>query len=160
MDRSAAGWINGLIGVIIFSGSLPATRVAVLELDPVFLTVARAATAGLIAAALLLIGREPRPARADLLSLAIVAIGVVLGFPLLTALTLQHVTSAHSIVFIGLLPLSTAIFAVVRGGERPKLPFWIFSALGSALVAGFALLQGGSSSLLGDALMVAAIVVC
>jgi drug/metabolite transporter (DMT)-like permease len=146
--------------VVIFSGSLPATRLAVMEFDPVFLTVARAAIAGLVALALLLVLRERRPARADLLSLLIVAIGVVVGFPLLTGLALKHITSAHSIVFIGLLPLSTAIFAVIRGGERPKLPFWLFSLLGAALVAGFALLRGGESSPIGDSLMVAAIVVC
>jgi len=96
----------------------------------------------------------------DLLSLSIVAFGVVLGFPLLTALALQHITSAHSIVFIGLLPLSTAIFGVLRGGERPKPAFWIFSILGSLLVAGFAVAQGLTASPLGDALMLAAIVVC
>jgi drug/metabolite transporter (DMT)-like permease len=104
--------------------------------------------------------REKRPSRGDLASLVIVALGVVVGFPLLTALALQHITSAHSIVFIGLLPLSTAIFGVLRGGERPKPAFWIFSALGSALVAGFALMQGLTASPVGDALMLAAIIVC
>ena len=160
MQRSTSGWINGLIGVIIFSGSLPATRIAVQSFDPVFLTMLRAAIAGLLALALLLLFRERRPGRQDLLSLLIVAFGVVVGFPLLTALALRHVTSAHSIVFIGLLPLSTAIFGVIRGGERPKPAFWIFSILGSVLVAGFALSQGLSASPLGDALMLAAIVVC
>lgn len=160
MDRSTSGWINGLIGVIIFSGSLPATRVAVQAFDPVFLTVARATIAGLLGLALLLLFKERRPARGDLISLTIVAVGVVVGFPLLTALALQHITSAHSIVFIGLLPLSTAIFGVLRGDERPKLAFWIFSILGSALVAGFALMQGVSASPVGDTLMLAAIIVC
>jgi drug/metabolite transporter (DMT)-like permease len=160
MDRSASGWINGLIGVIIFSGSLPATRVAVQQFDPVFLTVARAAVAGLLALGLLFVFRQKRPARADFVSLLIVALGVVVGFPLLTALALQHVTSAHSIVFIGLLPLATAIFGVIRGGENPRPAFWIFSAAGSALVAGFALSQGVSASPLGDMLMLAAIIVC
>ncbi len=160
MDRTTAGWINGFIGVVIFSGSLPATRVAVLQFDPVFLTVARAAIAGVLALSLLLIFRERRPSGRDLVSLTVVAMGVVVGFPLLTALALQHVTSAHSIVFVGLLPLATAIFGVVRGGERPKPAFWIFSVLGSALVAGFALLQGLAASPVGDALMFAAIVVC
>ena len=160
MERSTSGWINGLIGVIIFSGSLPATRIAVQSFDPVFLTMIRAAIAGVLALALLIIFRERRPGRQDLVSLVIVALGVVVGFPLLTALALQHVTSAHSIVFIGLLPLSTAIFGVIRGGERPKPAFWIFSILGSVLVAGFALSQGLSASPLGDALMLAAIVVC
>ena len=160
MDRTASGWINGFIGVVIFSASLPATRVAVLQFDPVFLTVARAAIAGILGLGLLLLFKEKRPSRSDLASLFITALGVVVGFPLLTALALQHVTSAHSIVFIGLLPLSTAIFGVLRGGERPRPGFWLFSALGSALVAGFALMQGLAASPIGDALMLAAIVVC
>ncbi|WP_322844001.1 DMT family transporter [Pseudomonas sp. B33.4] len=158
--EKTSGWINGFIGVVIFSGSLPATRLAVLEFDPVFLTVVRAAIAGVLAVALLWLFRERRPAHDQWLSLLIVALGVVLGFPLLTALALQHVTSAHSIVFVGLLPLATAIFAVLRGGERPRPVFWIFSTLGSALVVGFALAQGLTASPTGDLLMLAAILAC
>ena len=160
MQRTTSGVLNGLLGVVIFSASLPATRVAVRDFDPVFLTVARAAIAGLLGLALLLAFREKRPQRADLVPLSIVAFGVVVGFPLLTALALQHITSARSIVFIGLLPLATAIFGVLRGGERPRPAFCVFSALGSALVAGFALLQSQPGSITGDALMLAAIVVC
>lgn len=160
MDKATSGWINGLLGVVIFSGSLPATRIAVQQFDPVFLTVARASIAGLIALAILLIFREKRPRRADLASLIIVACGVVVGFPLLTAMALQYVTTAHSIVFVGLLPLATAIFGVLRGGERPQPAFWLFSGLGSLLVAGFAISQGVSASPIGDALMLGAIVVC
>lgn len=160
MERSASGWLYGLIGVVIFSGSLPATRVAVQSLDPVFLTVARAAIAGILGIILLMAFRERRPGRRDLVSLTVVSLGVVVGFPLLTALALQHVTSAHSIVFVGLLPLCTAIFAVIRGGERPKPAFWVFSVLGSALVGGFAISQGLSASPVGDSLMLAAIIAC
>jgi drug/metabolite transporter (DMT)-like permease len=160
MDRTTTGWLNGFLGVLIFSGSLPATRAAVMDFEPVFLTVARAAIAGALALCLLLVFRQPKPTRADLMSLAIVAFGVVLGFPLLTALALEHVTSAHSIVFVGLLPLATALFGVLRGGERPHPAFWLFSCLGSALVAGFALTQGFSASPVGDLLMLAAIIVC
>ncbi|TDK37209.1 DMT family transporter [Rhizobium deserti] len=160
MERATSGLINGIIGVVIFSASLPATRIAVLQFDPLFLTVARAAIAGILALCLLLLFRQKRPSRSDIISLIVVALGVVVGFPLLTALALQHVTSAHSIVFIGLLPLATAIFGVLRGGERPRPAFWIFSALGSALVAGFALVQDLAASPVGDALMLAAVVVC
>ncbi|MET3579640.1 drug/metabolite transporter (DMT)-like permease [Mesorhizobium robiniae] len=160
MDKVAGGWINGFVGVLIFSGSLPATRVAVMDFDPTFLTVARAATAGILGLALLLIFRQKRPERQDLLSLAIVALGVVVGFPLLTALALKHITSAHSIIFVGLLPLATAIFGVIRGGDRPKPAFWLFSCLGSALVAGFAATQGVSASPVGDTLMLGAIILC
>lgn len=159
-EHSASGWLNGLIGVLIFSGSLPATRVAVLEFDPVFLTVARATIAGLLALCMLWLFKEKRPARNQLLPLVIVAMGVVLGFPLLTALALQYVTSAHSIVFVGLLPLATAVFGVVRGGERPRPVFWFFSILGSLLVVGFAVSQGLTASPEGDLLMLAAILAC
>jgi drug/metabolite transporter (DMT)-like permease len=160
MDKTASGWINGFLGVLIFSGSLPATKVAVMDLDPVFLTVARAAIAGLLGLCLLLVFREKRPKRGDFVPLVIIALGVVVGFPLLTALALKYVTSAHSIVFIGLLPLATAIFGVLRGGERPRPAFWLFSCLGSLLVVGFALGQGISASPAGDLLMLAAIIVC
>lgn len=160
MDRTTTGWVSGLIGVVIFSGSLPATRVAVLQFDPVFLTAARAAIAGALALCLLIAFKQKRPTRAYIASLVVVSLGVVVGFPLLTAFALQHVTSAHSIVFIGLLPLATAIFGVIRGGERPKPAFWAFSVLGSALVAGFALSQGLTASPIGDTLMLAAVIVC
>ncbi|RUY15114.1 DMT family transporter [Mesorhizobium sp. M7A.F.Ca.US.005.03.2.1] len=160
MDKTASGWMNGFIGVLIFSGSLPATRVAVREFDPTFLTSARAAIAGLLGLALLLLFRQKRPERGDLLSLVIVALGVVVGFPLLTALALKHVTTAHSIIFVGLLPLATAIFGALRGGDRPRPAFWLFSCIGSALVAGFALTQGVTASPVGDGLMLAAIIAC
>ena len=160
MNQAQRGWWNGIVGVIIFSGSLPATRAAISDFEPIFLTAARAAIAGLLAACLLFTGKEKRPGRSHLGSLLIVAGGVVIGFPLFTALALKHITAAHSIVFIGLLPLSTAIFAVVRGGERLSPGFWLFACLGSTLVVGFAATQDASASALGDTLMVAAITVC
>jgi drug/metabolite transporter (DMT)-like permease len=160
MQRTTDGWGSGLLGVIIFSGSLPATRLGVGGFSPLFLTSARAVIAALLGAALLLVLRQKRPAREDIASLAIVALGVVMGFPLLTALALQHITSAHSIVFIGLLPLATAFFGVLRGGERPKPAFWLFSVIGALAVAGFALTQSSDASVVGDLLMIAAILLC
>ncbi|MDQ8185717.1 DMT family transporter [Pelagicoccus sp. SDUM812002] len=136
-NHKTSGWGSGLIGVIIFSGSLPATRVAVADFSPIFLTSARAVIAAIIGLTLLIVLRQPRPAQKSVPSLAIVSLGVVVGFPLLTALALQYITAAHSIVFIGLLPLSTAIFGVLRGGERPNPAFWVFSICGAATVAGF-----------------------
>ena len=153
MERTSSGWINGLIGVVIFAGSLPATRVAVADLSPTFLTGARASIAAVLGLALLVLLRQPRPQRADLPALAVTALGVVVGFPLLTALALQHVTSAHSIVFLGVLPLCTAIFAVLRAGERPRPAFWLFSVAGAAFVVGYAAMGGMEASLRGDLLM-------
>ncbi|MGJ5175509.1 DMT family transporter [Bradyrhizobium oligotrophicum] len=160
MGSSLAGWGSGLFAVVIFSASLPATRVAVSGFAPLFLTGARASLAAVLAALCLALLRQPFPGRRDLVSLVIVALGVVVGFPLLTALALQHVTSAHAIVFIGLLPLSTALFGVLRGGERPRPLFWLFAAVGAASVSGFVLSQDGVASPIGDLAMIAAVIVC
>ncbi|SLN72339.1 EamA-like transporter family protein [Roseovarius albus] len=154
------GWGSGLLGVLIFSASLPATRVAVMGFSPIFLTCARAVIAAVLGTAFLMIMKAPVPSRGDVTSLTIVAIGVVVGFPLLTALALQHITAAHSIVFIGLLPLATALFGVLRGGEAPKPLFWVFSCAGSLAVVMFALSQNTATSLTGDLLMLGAIILC
>lgn len=160
MEKTTSGWVNGFIGVVIFAGSLPATRVAVADFDPIFLTCARATIAALLGLALLFLLRQPRPKPKDLPALAVTALGVVVGFPLLTALALQYVTSAHSIVFLGLLPLCTAVFAVLRGGERPRPAFWLFSIVGAAFVVGYAGVGVIEASPQGDVLMLAAVVVC
>ena len=158
--KTASGWLNGFIGVAIFSGSLPATRIAVMDIDPLFITCARAVLATGLANALLMAFRERRPTLTNLLPLTIVSLGVVIGFPLLTAMALQHISSAHSVVFLGLLPLSTAFFGVIRGGERPRPVFWLFALLGSACVMSYAIMTSNGGSTQGNLLMLAAIVVC
>lgn len=159
MNKTLDGWISGFIGVLIFSGSLPATRAAVTGFDPVFLTSARAALAGLLGLVSLALLRQRRPRLRDLPSLAVIACGVVVGFPFLSALALQYVSSAHSLVLIGLLPLATAVFGVLRGGEKLRPAFWLFAALGSTFVVAYAARQGGATWT-GDLLMLAAIVIC
>lgn len=160
MDKDFKGWASGLLGVLIFSGSLPATRVAVATFDPIFLTLARAAIAGVLAALILLILRQSRPAHGDMRALLVVALGVVVGFPLLTALALRHVSSAHATVFVGLLPVATVVFGVLRGDRNPRRIFWLFSLSGSLIVAAFSLGQAIDVSLIDDLLMLAAIIVC
>ncbi len=160
MTTSWKAWASGFIGVLIFSGSLPATRVGLADFAPLFLTSARAVIAALLGAALLIAMREKRPLRSDLLPLAVVALGVVIGFPLLTALALQSINSAQSIVFVGLLPLCTALFGVLRAGERPSAIFWMFSVTGAALVAGFALSTTADMAVAGAGLMIAAVLAC
>jgi drug/metabolite transporter (DMT)-like permease len=160
MTISWKAWASGFIGVLIFSGSLPATRVGLADFAPLFLTSARAVIAAGLGAVLLIALREKRPLRSDLLPLAVVALGVVVGFPLLTALALQSINSAQSIVFIGLLPLCTALFGVLRAGERPSAVFWVFSVTGAALVAGFALSMTADMAVAGAGLMIAAVLAC
>lgn len=96
----------------------------------------------------------------QIFSLFIVSMGCIVGFPLLSALALQYVTSAHSVVLLAMLPLTTAIFGVLRGGERPRPAFWFFSILGSLLVIGFAISLGLSAAPVGDILMLLAVIVC
>ena len=160
MKKLTQGWISGFIGVVIFAGSLPATRLAVMDFDPLFLTAVRATLAALLGSIVLLTLKQRLPSKADLPALAIVALGVVVGFPLLSAMSLQYVSSAHAIVFVGILPLFTAIFAVWRGDERPPVLFWLFALLGSSFVAGYAALNSGHASLIGGLLMFGAVVAC
>ncbi len=161
MDKLFSAWGNGFMGVLIFSASLPATRMAVADFDPVFLTAARASIAALLGLGLIAVFKVRRPAAGDWLSLSMVAVGVVVGFPLLTALALEQASSAaHTIVFIGMLPLFTALFGVLRDGEKPTLGFWLISALGSAIVVLFAVAEGFQSSWLANSYMLAAIVIC
>ncbi|KAA8732819.1 DMT family transporter [Acinetobacter qingfengensis] len=161
MHQKSQGWLNGLLGVIIFAGSLPATRLALRDFNPEFLTGIRAVIAGILSLAIIIIFKQGKPEIKHYASLAIVAFGAVFGFPFFTALALQSITSAQSIVFIGLLPLSTAIFAVIRAKERPQSKFWLFAILGSACIIYFIYLQTQSKNdLLGYFWMICAIVVC
>ncbi len=153
-------WLQGFTGVMIFSASLPATRVALQGFSPLFLTAARALIAATLAAVMLALWRQTQPQKRDWLALAWVALGVVLGFPLCTALALQTISAAHSVVFVALLPLSTAAFAVWRAAERPKPLFWLSAALGSAVVMAFAWYSDSRSNWQGDLYMLLAIALC
>lgn len=156
--RSA--WLQGFIGVLIFSASLPATRLALQGFSPLFLTAARALLAALCAGLMLIVWRQSRPDTRDWRSLCWVALGVVAGFPLLTAWALQTISAAHSVVFVALLPLSTACFAVWRAAERPKPLFWLSAAGGSLVVILFAWQTDSRVNWQGDLLMVLAIALC
>ncbi|HZG30513.1 MAG TPA: DMT family transporter [Ensifer sp.] len=158
-DRTK-GLIYGFLGVLVFSGSLPATRAAVADFDPVFVTGARAVIAGVLGAALLFALKAKRPERRDLLPLLGVTMGVVVVWPLMIAFSLQLVPSAHGTMFIGLLPLMTAIFGVLRGGERPKPRFWLFAVAGSALVVCYAFISNGLALSLPDLFMLIGVTVC
>ena len=141
---SRQAWLGlafGFVGCAIFAGSLPATRLAVVAFDPLLVTSGRAVIAGLLGLALLLLSQQRWPDLAAWGRLVIVALGVVLGFPLFSAYAMHLVPANHGIVFIGLLPLMTAAAAVLRGGERPKPAFWLFAGLGGVIVIGFALIE-------------------
>ena len=113
--------------------------------------------AAVLAGALLAVRREPLPDRRDLPRFALVGIGVVIGFPLLSALALKHLSSAHTSVIVGLLPAATAAWAVARAGERPPQAFWLAAAAGVIAVLAFAATQGVDGLAGADLLVLAAV---
>lgn len=143
--RLAPGVLLGTIGVIGFSFSLPATRLALRDLDPWVVAFGRAAVAAALAAVVLRATRAPRPTSTQWRSLAVVAAGVVIGFPLLTSLALHHRTAAHGAIVVGLAPAATAVMAVLRAGERPSGAFWAASAAGTLAVLVFAFVSGAGA---------------
>ncbi|APA69290.1 DMT family transporter [Janthinobacterium sp. 1_2014MBL_MicDiv] len=152
------GLLLGLIAVALFSLTLPFTRMAVAELDPTFVALGRALVAACLAGLWLWHQRAPLPRREQWLPLALVSLGCVLGFPWLTSIAMRSLPASHGAVLVGILPLATAVFAVLRGKERPSPGFWLMAVAGTALVVAFALRQGGGSFHLADVLMFAAVV--
>ncbi len=152
-----AAFIYGFFGVLIFSLTLPATRMAVAELDPVFVGLGRAIGAAGLSLILLLATRQPLPSWRLLPRFGIVVAGVVIGFPLLSALAMHDAPAAHGSVITGLVPLATALCAVWRGGERPAPQFWLFAGVGSLLVLGFALISGAGSLRVADVALLGAV---
>ncbi|MFF0718263.1 DMT family transporter [Micromonospora sp. NPDC003816] len=156
------GLALGTLGVLAFSLSLPATRVAVQHLDPWFVAFGRAVGAALLAGAYLRLTAAPPPTRRQWRRLAVVALGVVVGFPLFTSLALTTQTAAHGAVVVTVLPAMTAVFAVLRAGERPPRRFWAAGAAGLLAVLVFLVATGtvhGALSL-ADGYLLAAVVLC
>ncbi len=135
------GW--GFLGILAFSFTIPFTRFALEGLSPLFIGAGRAVVAALLAALALLITRQTRPTRTQWLRLAVVAAGVVAGFPLLTSYALQTAPASHGAMVIALLPAATAVMVVIRGKERPSRSFWTFAVLGAVAALLFASLQHG-----------------
>jgi drug/metabolite transporter (DMT)-like permease len=157
-EGDVRGMLLGLAGVAIFSLTLPFTRLAVRDLDPVFVALARALGAALLAGVWLRVRRAPLPGRAALPPLALVTAGCVIGFPLLSSIAMRSLPAAHGAVVVGVLPLCTALYAALRGFERPSRGFWLLALVGAGIVVGFALAQGGGRLQPADLLMLGAVV--
>jgi drug/metabolite transporter (DMT)-like permease len=158
-QREQFGLLLGFVGMAIFGGTLPATRLAVSAIDPIALTALRAAIAGVCSLTLLIALRRPLPPRALWPQLLIAMICVAILFPLFMALGMQTVDASHGGVVLGVLPIATALVAVAITHERPRPLFWIASLAGAALVIAFALRQGGGAMSSGDLLLFAAVAV-
>ena len=149
--REKLGLALGIAGVLLFGGTLPATRLAVTAFDPLFLSAARAATAGCAGLLLLLLMRKPLPPRALWRDLALAALCTIIGFPVFMALAMAHIPAAHGGVVLGIIPLATTAAAALVAHERPSLGFWAASAAGAAIVFVFMVRQSEASTIeLGD----------
>lgn len=155
-----AGAALGALGVLVFSVTFPATKFALRGFDPWAIAFGRAVVAAALAGLTLLFQRAPRPRAALWPRLAVVAGGVVIGFPALSTLALQTSSSAHGAVVIALLPAATAVAAALRLRERPSLGFWLAAAVGTALVTGFALERAGGALRAADLAFLGAVAVC
>lgn len=159
LSREHLGLLLGFVGMAIFGGTLPATRIAVSAIDPLAVTALRTAIAGLCSLALLIVLRRPLPPRHLWLQLLVAMLCVSVLFPFLMALAVQTVDASHGGVVLGALPIATALVAVLITHERPRPLFWIASVAGAALVIAFALRQGGGALSAGDLLLFAAVAV-
>ena len=153
LKRAKVGMIFGFLGVLAFSLTLPATRLAVGALDPVLVGLGRSAVAALPAALLLHFTKQRRPTTAQWRALAIVALGVIAGFPVCSAWAMQRIDASHGAVLVGFLPLATAVAAFMRAGERPTARFWLSGIAGSVTIAVFSISSGGGAFSPGDGVL-------
>ncbi len=140
--RPVAGLLLGFCGVVIFGGTLPATRIALEGFSPLFIMFARALSATAAAGAALILLRRPPPLT-EWRAFLVVAATLVFGFPGFLNVAMQTVPAAHGGIVLGVLPLLTAGIAALIGGERPGPAFWGWSLSGAALVIGFTLRGSG-----------------
>ena len=157
MSNESKGMVLGFLGVVAFGLTLPATRFIVPYFEPIFIGLGRAVMASVVAAFILIATKQSTPNRHQLMQLSVVALGVVVGFPVLTAWAMKTVPASHGGVVLGVLPLATATAAVMVSREKPSAGFWIFSLLGSIVVVTYSLLQGFGSFQLGDLFLIGAI---
>ncbi len=148
-NNALLGLLFGIAGVTIFSGTLPATRVAVAGFDAWFLTFGRAAVAAVAALVTILLMRKPFP-KQHFKALLFIGVTLVFGFPGFVALAMTTVPSSHGGVVLGILPLTTTVFAVLFAKERPSLLFWFWSVIGAAIIFAFTFRDGGFGFEAGD----------
>jgi len=154
VNKETKGMLIGFIGILIFSLTLPVSKIAILSFDPYFIAFGRATLAGTVALAYLLYKKEIMPSKADFAKFVVIALGVVFGFPIFTTVAMTEGSSSHGAVILGMMPLATTVIGVIRFKERPSLGFWLVSLLGAALVVVYALLKSSGSFTYVDGLLV------
>ena len=145
-----------MIGIVAFSGTFPATKLALTAFDPIVVTAGRIVIAGALGATWLIMSRTSIPAWRDLIVLAITGAGLSIGYPYFVALGLATSSSVHGAVVAGFAPSVTATIAVVRHHERPPAVFWL-GCIGSLVAVTAYVLASGAGFTLSDLYFVAAV---
>lgn len=135
--KESRGMLLALLGVIMFAGTAPATKVALTSLSPLFIASGRAVVSGVIACAILIIARARLPQPKQFLILFFAGIMIVIAYPVLLTIALETVPASHSGVILGILPLTSAAAARVLLKERPSPRFWLFAIAGSSVVISY-----------------------
>ena len=158
MNKESKGIWLGLVGVVIFSMTLPATKIAVPDFGAIPLSFYRATLAGITALIYVLAKKISLPQKSDLPTLGMISILISFVFPISIAIAMQDLPSSHGGIVLGISPLLTALFATLRFGERPSRGFWITAIIGSTLVIAFSIKESGGALQLSDlALLLAAV---
>ncbi|MCM3213729.1 DMT family transporter [Niallia taxi] len=158
MERDKLGFLLGLVGVICFSLTLPATSIAVDYFGTTVVGLGRTVIAAILVAIILIVRKEKLPSIRQFKSILVVALGAVLGFPLLTSWVMEYLPVSHGAVEVALLPLVTAGFAMLRAGEQPSLKYWLSSLIGSCAFIVYALILGFGQLQFADLALLAAVV--
>ena len=158
MNNETKGMFLGLLGVIGFGLTLPATKLVIPYLDPIFIGLGRAVFASLFSVLLLFLFRQSFPIKKQIYQLLVVALGVVVGFPVLSSWAMLYVPASHGGVVLGVLPLATAIIGVLIGDEKPNIFFWVVSSIGAILVILYSLIQGSGGMHIADVALLGAVI--
>ena len=157
MTNESKGMLYGFLGVLAFGLTLPAVRYVIDYFDPLFIALGRAVVAGIIALILLVLSKQPLPDKKQGLQLVVIALGVVIGFPVLSTWAMQTVPASHGGVVLGIAPLATAVVGVLISNDRPSIGFWLAGIAGSVMVVIYSLQSGGGVFQLGDIALLGAI---
>ncbi len=146
LNKENKGFIFGFFGILIFSLTPPATKIALgfdnNALSPEFITFGRSALAGTLSLMYLLFFKKKIPNIKYIFNILIISISLTVGFPLFLSLGLIHSTSTHAAVILTLMPLLTAVFASFYFKQKASLGFWICSLIGCIVVVIYTLIRG------------------
>jgi drug/metabolite transporter (DMT)-like permease len=157
LSKENLGMLLGLVGVLMFSLTLPMTRLAVRQIDPIWLALGRCAVATTLAGMTLIWFKVPFPKRPLWPKIFWTIVGVIFGFPIFSSISMRYTDVSHGAIIVGLLPLTTAAVATLSSSEKPSPKFWLTAVAGSVLVAGFALFQSEGAIQTGDIAMLGAV---